>query len=223
MLSWLSAWLGATAGETLGALGSIIGGFIGALGSAAAVFLMLRRQRIDDIERISAAVASEVAELCKSPIGQLGACAQIQRGLIAPPISELKTLFQTPAPVVFPALAAMISRLPFSTLVVTFYAQLQETRGLLAVFEAGFPPDARATGAHIKTLADLVISQCQLALLILRRAQSLSASQDVLAAQQRVQMTKTLEEQLAAAREVFPDAESFQDQHLPTGISRVDG
>jgi hypothetical protein len=64
-------------GEILGALGSVMGGTIGAFGSAAAIYIMLQGQRDDEIEKVSAAVLREVAELCKQPVGQLGACAGI--------------------------------------------------------------------------------------------------------------------------------------------------
>jgi hypothetical protein len=51
-------------------LGNILGGAIGALGSAAAVYLMFKGQRDDEIEKGSAAIFREITELCKSPIGQ---------------------------------------------------------------------------------------------------------------------------------------------------------
>lgn len=209
-------------GEIVGALGSIVGGVIGALGSAAAVFIMLRAQRNDEIEKVSEAVLSEVVELCKSPIGQLNACAQIQLNIISPPISEFKNLFQMPAPIVFPAVASMIGRLPFATLAVTFYMQLQETRGLLAVIEGAFPPNAPVTGAHVQMLADLLISQCQLARFILGSAPRAHSHETALARDQRAHMLTVLDEQLAAAREVFPNSESFRDQQLPIGISSVE-
>ena len=209
-------------GEIVGALGSVVGGIIGALGSAAAVFIMLRAQRADEIAKVSDAVLGEVVELCKSPIGQLNACAQIQLGVISPPISEFKNLFQMPAPIVFPAVASMVGKLPFATLTVTFYMQLQETRGLLAVIEGAFPPNAPVTGAHIQMLADLLISQCQLARFILRRASQAHSHEAALARDQRAHMLRVLDEQLAAAQQVFPNSESFRDQQLPIGISSVD-
>src|SRR5580704_8494412 len=72
-------------GEIAGALGNIIGGTIGALGSAAAVYFMLKVQRDEETEKTSAAILREVTELCKGPIGQLSACAMIQSGQIVPP------------------------------------------------------------------------------------------------------------------------------------------
>jgi hypothetical protein len=209
-------------GEIVGAAGSVIGGIIGALGSAAAVFLMLRAQRHDEIERVSDAVLSEVVELCKSPIGQLNACAQIQLGTLSPPLSELRNLFTAPSPIVFPAVANMVSRLPWANLAVTFYMQLQETRGLIAVLENAFPGNTRVTGAHIQMLADLLISQCQLARFILRKARGRSGTEATLALQQRIHILRVLDEQLTAARDVFPNSESFRDQELPIGISAIE-
>jgi hypothetical protein len=156
-----------SSGEALGAFGSILGGIIGALGSAAAVFIMLRRQRIDEIDKVSAAILREVAELCKSPIGQLTACAKIAQGETTVPVSELRQLFHMPEPIVFPAVAGLIGRLPSPTLVVTFYMQLRETAGLLAVLEGSARPGEAATKIHVQGLADLAISQCQLARFIL--------------------------------------------------------
>ena len=204
------------------ALGSVVGGIIGALGSAAAVFIMLRAQRNDETSKVSDAVLSEVVELCKSPIGQLNACMQIQLGHLHSPISALKDLFRAPAPIVFPAIASMISRLPSSTLVVTFYMQLQETPGLITTIENAFPADALVTGAHIQMVADLLISQCQLARLILGKARETPDNEMTLATRQRAHMLRVLDGQLAAAQEVFPNAESFLDQQLPIGMSRFE-
>ena len=140
VVGFLAALMSANSVEIAGALGSVVGGTIGALGSAAAVYIMLQGQRDDEIEKVSAAVLREIAKLCESPIGQLAVCAQIRTGEMKCPTSQLKSHFQTPNPVVFPAVASLIGRMPNPTLVVTFYMQLQETRGLLAVLENGAPP-----------------------------------------------------------------------------------
>jgi hypothetical protein len=90
--------------------------------------------------------------------------------------------------------------------------------GLLTVIQHAFPPNAAVTGPHIQGLADLVISQCQLASLILK-----SAPPGIgLAAEKRSHMVRVLDEQLAAANQVFPNAESFLNQQLPVGIFRYD-
>ena len=209
---FFTALLDSKSGEVAGALGGVIGGAIGALGSAAAVYLMLQGQRVDEIERVSAAVLREIAELCKAPIGQLGACAGIQTGQIRCPSADLKNLFHAPTPVVFPAVAGLIGRLPRPTLVVTFYMQLQETRGIVAVIESNAPAGEIVTGSHIQVLADLLISQCQLARFILSAAEPEPDREVALVARQRSHLLKVLDEQLAAAKQLFPNADSFQDQ-----------
>jgi hypothetical protein len=200
------------AGEIAGALGNILGGTIGALGSAAAVYIMLKGQRDEEAEKVSAAVLREVVELSKSPIGQLGACAGIQTGQIRCQKSTLKQLFQTPTPVIYPAVADRIGRLPRPTLVVTFYSQLQETRGLVAVIENSAPTDNIVTGDHIQALADLLISQCQLTRIIVSSAEPAPAIEAALVAGQRSHMLKVIDEQLASAKQLFPNAESFAQQ-----------
>jgi len=70
-------------------------GRFGAFGSAAAVYLMLRAQREEETDKASAAILRDVTELCKAPIGQLGALAGIQMGQIHVPKSQLRQLFNT--------------------------------------------------------------------------------------------------------------------------------
>lgn len=127
----LTALMESKSGEVAGALGGVLGGVIGALGSAAAVYIMLDRQREEESEKVSRAVLMEVAELCKFPIGQLNACEMILGGLSFPK-GDLPTLMETPSPIIYPAVADRISRLPRPTLVVSFYSRLAETRGVVA-------------------------------------------------------------------------------------------
>jgi hypothetical protein len=213
---FLAALMGSHSGEIAGALGNILGGAIGALGSAAAVYLMLQGQRDDESEKVSAAVFCEITELCKSPVGQLGACAAIHSGQFRPRKSELKHLFYTPTPIIYPAVADRISRLPCATVVVTFYTQLQETRGFLGVIESTSPAD-EITAEHIKGLTDLLINQCQLARHILAqsalldRTRNLDDGEAAFVSTQRLHMLKVLDEQLAAAKELFPNAGAFEE------------
>jgi purine-cytosine permease-like protein len=48
----MAALIGSHAGEIASALGSVIGGAIGALGSAATVYIMLKGQRDDEVEKV---------------------------------------------------------------------------------------------------------------------------------------------------------------------------
>jgi hypothetical protein len=174
IVGFLVALMDSKAGEVAGALGAVIGGAIGAGGAAVAVYMMLAGQRADDTEIVSAAVLAEIAELCKFPIGQLGACFVIQGGGLDAPKSSLPALMHTPEPIVFPAVADRVSRLPSATLVVSFYSRLSETRGLIeiivlapSVAQPIDPAGEKLASYHIQGLADLLISQCQVAKMIL--------------------------------------------------------
>jgi hypothetical protein len=216
---FIAALFDSHAGEIAGALGNILGGTIGALGSAAAVYIMLKGQRDEEAEKVSAAILREVVELSKSPIGQLGACAGIQTGQIRCPKSELGQLFVAPKPVIYLALADRISRLPRPTLVVTFYMQLQETQGVVELIAKSAPTDALTEPGHIGVLVDLLISQCQLAKLILESVEPAPEREAALVSAQRIQILETLDQQLSAAKTLFPDAESFQQSKPVQGLS----
>jgi len=121
-------------------------------------------------------------------------------------------LFNAPVPTIYPAVADRISRLPRPTLVVTFYMQLQETMGLVAVIENSEPRDEIVTGGHIQVLADLLINQCRLARMILSSAEHDPTREAALVMAQRAVMLRQLDEELAAARLAFPTAESFRQE-----------
>lgn len=207
---FVAALMGSHAGEVAGALGNIIGGAIGALGAAAAVYLTLKAQRDDETEKVSAAVLREVAELSKSPVGQLGACCAIQQGLVKCPKSDLPQLFAMPRAIIYPAVADRISRLARPTLVVTFYAQLQETRGMVELVAKSAPTDALVETGHIRQIAGLLIAQCELAALILQEAPPAPDQETALVAGQRAHLLAVMEVQLSSARLLFPDTDAFQ-------------
>jgi len=209
---FIAALLGSKSGEIVGALGSVVGGAIGAVGAAAAVYIMLDRQRAEETEKVSSAVLSEVAQLCKFPIGQLGVCEMIQSGKFSFPKADLPTLMGTPDPIIYPAVADRIRRLPRPTLVVTFYTSLMETRGVVAVIAHSPPVDEPITAGHIQGLADILIHLCQLAKMILSSAAPAPDREAALVAGQRAHMLKALDEQLAAAKQAFPNADSFHDR-----------
>jgi hypothetical protein len=80
----------------------------------------------------------------------------------------------TPEPIVFPAVADRVSRLPSATLIVSFYSRLSETRGVIEIIVLAppvaqlIPPAVEKLAQHnIQGLADLLISQCQVAKMIL--------------------------------------------------------
>lgn len=220
---FLVALMDSKAGEVAGALGGVIGGAIGAGGSAAAVYMMLAGQRADDTEIVSAAVLAEIAELCKFPIGQLGACFLIQQGALDAPKSSLPALMHTPEPIIFPAVADRVSRLPSATLVVSFYSRLSETRGVIEIVVLAPPvvqliPPAveKLASYHIQGLADLLVSQCQVAKMILESIDADGIKETPLVRARRLHMLKMIDAQLASAREIFPNAESFHPHAPPT-------
>lgn len=206
---FLAALMDSKAGEIAEALGAVIGGAIGAGGAAVAVYIMLAGQRADDTEIVSAAVLAEVAELCKFPIGQLGACFVIQGGGLDAPKSSLPALMHTPEPIIFPAVADRVSRLSSATLVVSFYSRLSETRGLIEIIVLAPPAAEKLAAHHVQGLADLLISQCQVAKMILESVETDKIKETALVRARRLHMLKQIDEQLASAREIFPDAESF--------------
>ena len=196
-------------GEIASALGAIIGGIIGAAGAAVAVYLTLSGQREDESEKTSRAVLSEIAELVKFPIGQLGACGKIQTGEMKIPKAVLPQLLHTPEPIIYRSVADRISRLPRPTLVVSFYNRLSETRGLVALIVNAPPTGQFTTPSDINGLADLLISQCQLARMILSSTEPDTVQESKLATEMRNTMIGNIDEQLEIAKHLFPQAESF--------------
>ena len=210
--AFIAALLGAKPGEVANALGAVIGGTIGAGGAAAAVYLTLRIQREDESKKATEAILSEIAELAKFPIGQLGACGKAASGEMRAPMAVLPQMMHTPQAVIYPAVADRIARLPNPTLVVSFYNRIQETRGVVAVITTSAPPNVIVSREHIAGLADLLISQCQLARMILD-SDSGTDHAAVLAVEMRKTMMKNIDEQLEIAKQVFPEAESFRPEN----------
>jgi hypothetical protein len=95
---------------------------------------------------------------------------------------------------------------------VTFYMQLQETMGLITLLENSEPRDEMIASGHIQVLADLLISQCQLARMILSSAELDPVREATVISNQRTHMLKVLDEQLASARQLFPNAETWGTQ-----------
>jgi hypothetical protein len=65
---------------------------------------------------------------------------------------------------------------------------------------------------HIQVLADLLINQCRLARMILSSAEPNPTHEAALVSAQRTVMVRQLDEELAAARLAFPNAETFQHE-----------
>jgi hypothetical protein len=109
-----------------------------------------------------------------------------------------------------------VSRLSSATLIISFYSRLSETRGLIEIIVLAppvvelVPPAVEKLAAyHVQGLADLLISQCQVAKMILESVETDKIKETALVLARRLHMLKQIEEQLALARKIFPDAESF--------------
>lgn len=200
---------GANGGEIAAALAGIIGGAVGAAGSALAVFMTLDLQKRDEIEKVNAAILTEVAEQARFAIGHLGACALIQNGTIAAPKAELVRLMGAPRSVIYPAIADQVSRLHRPALVVSFFTRLEEMRYVVDVIAYSQPANEVLTGAHIQQLADLLISVCQIAKFLLEKPKSDADHEANLTDAIRVRTAGMLDEQLASAKGAFPNAESW--------------
>jgi hypothetical protein len=99
------------------------------------------------------------------------------------------------------------------TLIVSFYTRLHETRGVVAVIVNSPPTNSLITPGHIRGLADILISQCQLARLILASGWADSLEESELAIKMRETMIQRIDTQLASAKKVFPNAESFSAEN----------
>ena len=209
VVAFAASLFGATSGEIAAALAGIIGGGIGAAGAALAVFLTLDGQRKDEAERVNKAIMTEIAEQSRFAIGHLGACGLIHDGRIRAPKSEIPRLFASPRAIIYPAVADRVSRLARPALVVSFFTRLEEMRCVVDVLAFNPPTDEIVTSPYIQQLADLLISVCQIAKLLLEKPESDTQHEDDLAAAIRATTTRMIDESLAAAKIAFPTAESW--------------
>jgi hypothetical protein len=74
--------------------------------------------------------------------------------------------------------------------------------------------DEMINANHIQGLADILIRQCQLARMILNSGNDASR-EAMLATKARAHIVRDIDDQLATAKQLFPHAESFQDQQHP--------
>jgi len=200
---------GSSHGEVAGALGGIIGGAIGAGGAGYSVYYSIERQRDDEIEKTSRAVLAEVAVFSKYFVGHLNLCEMIQQGLKLPK-AQLPTALLTPDPIIYQSVADKISLLPRPTQVVNFYTRLKEMDGIAVLIVNSPSQGSDITPDDIRGLADLLITQCQVAQAILSNVEPDPKSEETLASGLRSQMLAALDQQLIQAKRVFPDAESFR-------------
>ena len=195
-------------GEIAGALGGVIGGAIGAGGAGWSVYYALTKQREDEIEATSRAVLTEIMVLTKYLVGHLDLCEMIQGGLQLPK-NQIHTVLLTPEPTLYSSVADKINRLPRPTQVVEFYTRMTEMTGIATLIANSPSEGPYITPDDIKGLADLLITQCQVAEAILSNTTPDPKSEAVLAQGLRAHVLGALRQQLAQAKQFFPESEAF--------------
>jgi hypothetical protein len=127
------------------------------------------------------------------------------------PKSALAEMIRTVEPVIYPAIASRIGRLPFSQQVLSFYARISEAKTLVEA-TANSPDRGQHVSAGLATtIADSFIGACQLARAILGTVHNedipnLNANWEVhVKGSTRID----LDIALSNAQQAFPDAKSF--------------
>jgi hypothetical protein len=151
------------------------------------------------------AVRREIIEFSKFLIGNLEICAKIRSGeLRGVPRTALAEMMRTVEPVIYPAIASRIGRLPFPQQAVSFYARISEAKTLVEA-TSNSPDRAQHVSAGLATaIADSFITACQLARGIIEHVPNPHLDNQV------IKITReNIDEALSKARQAFPDAESF--------------
>jgi hypothetical protein len=198
--------------------GGFLGGFVGAVGAIFAVYLTLGKQRKADTENVSSAVATEVTALAKYVIGAVEICIEVAKGERRIPQTDaayiVRKLFAPPT--VYNAVADRIGLLPHPDATTQFYMRIEEVKASTSAIEMavkfqwtpdGMGPPPLITRAIIAPVADMLITALQLARPIISDAKSGPWLE------QRIReiTINQIDECMAAAKEAFPDAESFTD------------
>jgi hypothetical protein len=152
------------------------------------------------------AIRREVIEFSKFISGNLEICGHIHAGTPAPvPRHDLPSIMKTGIdPVVYPAIADRIGRIPFPQQVVSFYTRIAEAQAIIEIIAKGPAHDTPVTADLAQTIAESFITALQLAKLILQPVSNPNLDEQVLELTQR-----NIDQALVAAHENFPDAESF--------------
>ena len=209
----------ASPGEIAGAVGSLLGGLVGAVGAVIAVFLAISQQRNEDAAKVRGAVRIEVSTFVKYVIGCLDVCKQIARNEVNFPLTRAIDITKSlPEPVIYPSVADRIGLLPHPNATIEFYMRISEAKAIATALQAmdpvGVPPDflrrAIVSPAQAQPIADCLITALQLALPIIgHEIEPYEKTQ--LVAMIQVTMLGKINESLESAKNVFPNAESFND------------
>jgi hypothetical protein len=211
----------ATSGERVGAFGAIIGGMIGAGGAVFAVYFTLARQRSEDIEKVRAAVRTEVTTYSKYVISALEICEIVANNPGTLPISDAPSIADSlVAPIVYPAVADRVGLLPRAQQTIEFYMRIAEVKAMLTAFQrraASLTNNQAASRTvqpyEVGAVADALITALQLVKPIIADHDN-SRTQFDLRVQEKA--LRDIDEALASAKLAFPDAEAFQyDQPTP--------
>jgi hypothetical protein len=196
--------------------GGFLGGFVGAVGAIFAVYLTLGKQRKTETENVTSAVVIEVTAFAKYVISAVEICIDISRQVRRVPQTDaayiVRKLFA--APTVYNAVADRIGLLPHPDATTQFYMRLEEVKAATSAIEmavkfqwagSGLGPPPLISRDIIAPIAEMLITALQLAQPIIADAKS----GPLLERRIREVTIKQIDECLAAAKETFPDAESF--------------
>lgn len=210
-----SEGLGVTHGEWLLFFGAIIGGFIGAGAAVMAVGLTIKGQRDEDTMKVRAAVRLEVTTYSKYVIGSLDVCKKIAaQGLSIPMLDAEYVSKALVDPVIYPAVSDRIGLLQRPQATIEFYMRIAEAKSNLSAMRQKASGLTQAQSqmtliqpSSAEVVADSLITALQMARHIVADHDSTRTAMDLFV--QNVTL-KNVDEALAAAQVVFPNAESFQ-------------
>lgn len=178
LVGFVLALAASKAGEVAGALGSVIGGIVGAGGAVWAVFLMLLRQRKEEMAKVTEAVTIEVIGYAKYVVGALNTCRRISSGAVKMPRQDVGSIVESLVadPVIYPAIADTVGLLPHPNSTTEFYMRLSEAKSMVEVLRTKTnpqgityvsPPVEYVTPEFAALLADSLITALQLARVII--------------------------------------------------------
>ena len=150
------------------------------------------------------AIRREVIEFSKFISGNLEICGHINAGTQVPR-HDLPSIMKTGIdPVVYPAIADRIGRIPFPQQVVSFYTRIAEAQAIIETVAHGPAHDTPVTPALAQTISESLITALQLARAIVGHVPDPNLEK------QLVEITlRNIDAALEAARRNFPNAESF--------------
>lgn len=185
------------------ALGGVIGGIIGAAGAAGAVYINLQAQQDDESRRVRDALRREVIEFVRFVLGHLETCENIHTHTINMPTMALPNALRLPKPVVYPASATLIARLPAPQRYAAFYTRQFEI-GVMAEGIAGRPTvplGPNVTAAEIATIGAALINILGFGRAIIENTDTPTGLDDATGAE----MVHQIDRLIGRTSSIFPD------------------